>query len=368
MLLFNRFLFLSILLILRLPSIAQDVVIDPLQESKPTTLKIKPAVLPIVYYSPETHFAVGVTGLLLFKTEEQTTRTSFINFLGMFTQRKQRILGTFWSVFTPKEKFFIKGEIYFSKFPDYFYGVGNQTPNEAKESIRYKTFLINNWCLKQIKPHLFFGPQYQFYKVFDIHFPYKSHFNQYNLKSINGSVSSGLGLALVYDSRDHTTNAHTGWYIETSGFNYAQWIGSHYNFTSFLIDVRKYIPLSKKSTLAIALSNNFNIGDVPFKQLAYLGGTRNMRGYYEGRYRDKNSVILQMEYRQNVYKRWGLAVFGSIGNVYSNFRNLTQSNLKYTVGGGLRFTINKKENTNIRFDEGFGAKTRGAYGNFGEAF
>ncbi len=349
--------------------IAQEVIVEPLEENKTDkTERIKPVILPVIYYSPETRTAIGATGLLLFKTEEQTTRTSYIDFLTLITERKQRVFASIWSIFTPKEKFFVKGAIYFSRFPDYFYGIGNQTTNNSREEIRYKTFFVNNWCLRQIKPHLFLGPQYQFYKVFDMHFPDHSHFNPSNLRSFNGSLASGLGLALVYDTRDHTTNAHKGWYMEASGFNYSQVLGSEYNFTSLLIDIRKYIPLGAKSTLAVALVNNFNIGDVPFKQLAFLGGTRNMRGYYEGRFRDKNNIILQMEYRQTVYKRWGFVIFGTLGNVYSNVYNLTHSDLKYTVGAGLRFKINRKENTNLRLDEGLGAKTHGVYGNFGEAF
>jgi hypothetical protein len=348
---------------------AQQVAVEPLEDKKENkTERIQPALLPVLYYSPETRAAVGVTGLLLFKTNEKTARTSYIDFLAMTTRRKQHIFASVWSIFTPGENYFIKGEVYFSKFPDYFYGIGSNTTNDMREEIRYKTFIANDWVLRQIKPHLFIGPQYQLFKVFDTRFPPNSPFNQSNLPGINGSFTSGIGLAMVYDTRNHTTNAHSGWYVEASGYNYSAVTGSNYTFTSMLLDVRKYIPLSAKTTLALALANNFNIGEVPFKQLAFLGGTRNMRGYYEGRFRDKNSVILQAEYRQKVYKRWGFVLFGTVGNVYHSLTGLLHSTLKYTVGTGLRFTINRKENTNLRLDEGVGRNTRGTYGNFGEAF
>ncbi|HSZ71146.1 MAG TPA: BamA/TamA family outer membrane protein, partial [Cytophagaceae bacterium] len=323
---------------------------------------------PVFYYSPETHEAIGITGLLLFKTNEKTARTSYIDFLSLTTRRKQRIAQCMWSVFTPGERFFIKGEAYYSKFPDYFYGIGNQTTTDMREAIRYKTFRTNSWVLHQLKHHLFFGPQYQFYKVFDTHFPTPSQYNVNNLESINGSMTSGVGLAIVYDTRNHTTNAHKGWYMEASSYTYSAVTGSEYTFTSVLLDIRKYIPLSAKATLALALTNNLNFGDVPFKQLAYLGGTRNMRGYYEGRFRDKNGFVLQAEYRQTAYRRWGFVIFGTLGNVYSDLPNLINNAPKYTVGAGLRFKINRKENTNLRVDEGVGMNTRGTYGNFGEAF
>ena len=343
-----------------------DLIEQENNNNKPT--KAKPTVLPIAFYSPETKLAIGATGLLLFKTSDSITRTSFIDFFGLKTQRNQRIYASFWSIFTPRERFFIKGEIYFSKFPDYFYGIGNTSPEISREDIRYKTFFSYNWILKQVKPHLFIGPQYQVYKVFDTHFPMHTIYNKINLDGFNGSFTSGAGLAVVYDTRDHTTNAHMGWYIEASCYFYAKSIGSQYNFSSFILDIRKYIPLNATSTLALALSNSINIGKVPFKQLAFLGGTRNMRGYYEGRYRDNNSIVLQAEYRKKVYKRWGFVVFGTLGKVYKNAKDILQSPLHYTVGTGIRFTINRKENTNLRIDEGVGKQTHGFYGNFGEAF
>lgn len=352
------------------PLLAQSVDLEePIDQIKKNKInKIKPTILPILFYSPETQVAIGATGLLLFKTNDTNARTSYIDFFALTTQRKQRIIASLWSVFTPKEKFFIKGELYYSKFPDYFYGIGNQTSEEMREEIRYKTFFVYNWCLRQLRPHLFFGPQYQLYKVFDTRFPLYSRFNESNLKSFNGSLTSGLGLAFVFDTRDHTTNAHTGWYIEASGYEYANFLGSQYNFTSVLLDIRKYIPINSNATLALAVANNINVGEAPFKQLAFLGGTRNMRGYYEGRYRDNNSIIFQAEFRQKVYKRWGVVVFATAGNVYSNIDDLIHSTIRYTLGTGIRFAVNRKENTNLRLDAGFGEHTHGIYGNFTEAF
>lgn len=44
--------------------------------------------------------------------------------------------------------------------------------------------------------------------------------------------------------------------------------------------------------------------------MAELGGTRSMRGYYEGRYRDKHSLEATVELRQHVWKRNGIVSVG----------------------------------------------------------
>jgi hypothetical protein len=79
-----------------------------------------------------------------------------------------------------------------------------------------------------------------------------------------------------------------------------------------------------------------NIGDVPFNQLAYLGGQTKMRGVFEGYFRDKNLVLLQTEIRQEVWKVFGLVAFSSLGFLGNQSDLIRFNKPKYTYGGGLR--------------------------------
>jgi hypothetical protein len=58
-------------------------------------------------------------------------------------------------------------------------------------------------------------------------------------------------------------------------------------------------------------------GNVPYRMLPTLGGSKYLRGYYKGRFRDKNLILIQQECRMPLYKRLGIAVFGGVGEVAS---------------------------------------------------
>ena len=50
--------------------------------------------------------------------------------------------------------------------------------------------------------------------------------------------------------------------------------------------------------------------------MALLGNSYSMRGYYEGRYRDKHKIEGQVELRQHVWKRNGVVVWIGAGTVF----------------------------------------------------
>ncbi len=94
-----------------------------------------------------------------------------------------------------------------------------------------------------------------------------------------------------------------------------------------------------------------------------------MRGYYEGRYRDKFLMLMQLEYRHMFAKRFGFAVFGGAGNVSEDMLSYNLKDIKYNYGGGLRFRFNEEEKVNLRVDIGIGADgNSGIYFGIEEAF
>jgi hemolysin activation/secretion protein len=102
--------------------------------------------------------------------------------------------------------------------------------------------------------------------------------------------------------------------------------------------------------------------------LASIGGPRFLRGYYRGRFRDKNMMVLQQEFRMPIYKRLGIAAFGGIGSVSNKSKELLKNEVHYNYGIGLRILINKKENANLRVDYGITKDSHGLYIVFAEAF
>jgi hypothetical protein len=109
-------------------------------------------------------------------------------------------------------------------------------------------------------------------------------------------------------------------------------------------------------------------GSPPVYELPAMGGQRIMRGYYQGRYRDKVLFATQAEYRFHLKGRFGAVAFAGVGDVGSRLVDVRIRDLKTSLGGGLRFKFNQVENVNLRMDVGFGRNTSGV--NFGleEAF
>ena len=93
-----------------------------------------------------------------------------------------------------------------------------------------------------------------------------------------------------------------------------------------------------------------------------------MRGYYEGRYRDRQYLAGQAEYRFPLWWRIGGAAFAGMGDVAPDLGSFTFSSLKPSYGLGLRFMINKEEKVNIRLDYAWGKETSGFYLEITEAF
>jgi len=103
--------------------------------------------------------------------------------------------------------------------------------------------------------------------------------------------------------------------------------------------------------------------------MGLLGGAASMRGYYLGRYRDKDMITLQAEYRWvPVLWRLGLAAFAGLSDVAPTLGGFDLGNFKYSYGLGLRFVIDPKQRLHLRLDFGFGKNSSGIYFTAAEAF
>ena len=101
--------------------------------------------------------------------------------------------------------------------------------------------------------------------------------------------------------------------------------------------------------------------------MALLGSSNSMRGYIEGRYRDKHKVEAQVELRQHVWKRNGVVVWAGFGTVFNKFSALRFDRLLPNFGLGYRWEF--KKDVNVRLDYGFGKSgQKGFMFNINEAF
>lgn len=166
-------------------------------------------------------------------------------------------------------------------------------------------------------------------------------------------------------------NVRNGYFAELGLLNYFNKLGSRYHFTGVNTDIRSFKALNKRDVLALQFTGNFYSGNVPFNQMALMGGETIMRGYYFGRYRDKNMLAGQAEYRLLPFpfsKRIGATVFASTAVVAPSISSFRADNLKVSGGAGLRYLLFPKKDIFMRFDVGVTKEGPGFYFFTGEAF
>jgi hypothetical protein len=321
--------------------------------------KNKLLVFPLIALSTETSWVFGVANAFVFKTskKDKKLRTSTMPCGILYTLNNQILVGLGANIFLPKEKYVIRFENTFSRFPDKFWGIGNDTPEEAKESYTFTQFYIDPQLHRKITKDFFIGIGYDFQTVYDIKYEATGNFAKQEVAGIYNRTNyqvSGYSIFFMNDSRNHAYQPDKGYLLRVKFANFNQHVGSNYNFQVIEADYRKYIKVGREQTLALQGLGTFTFGDVPYRSLAVLGGNVIMRGYYSGRYRDKKFIGSQIEYRFPIYKRIAGVGFAGIGQVAAEMGDLGFDRFKVATGAGLRVSVLPKEKLNLRFDVAYG--------------
>lgn len=349
-------------------------VIDSILVRKQDSVKIKKVNFsgyPYAFYSPETQAAIGAGGIFLFYTKSKSNnlRPSKIGFGAHYTTNKQYKFSMNPSIYFNSNNLVVNMPVSFGYTLDKFWGIGNTTKETGTEEYFRQDF---NFQLEiQVPPLLFFadlsGFIFEYKNTTIVEAKDNEFINNETVNGFKGGDVYGLGVNLIWDRRDNLFYPTTGHYQYIKFIVYPE--PSDYVYTTFELDVRIYKKLLKNQVLATNLYLKSVGGNAPFYELAALGGRNRMRGYFQGRYRDRNYVAFQSELRQYFTERFGFVVFGGFGDVGEDLTDLSLKAIKYSVGGGLRYLFNKKENVNLRMDIAFGRDgNTGVYFGIEEAF
>jgi hypothetical protein len=125
------------------------------------------------------------------------------------------------------------------------------------------------------------------------------------------------------------------------------------------MDVRQFVGfLSGRRVLAARVfisASDTKAGQVmPFYLMPTLGGNDTLRGYREYRFRGPDAILLQGEYRWEVWSGLDAALFYDTGKVANRRDDLDFENLERDYGFGFRF--NTDESIIFRVDAGFGSR------------
>lgn len=329
---------------------------------------------PTLAFSPETSWEVGLSSLYIYYARKDTTnRLSEISGFTFYTLKKQYGAWFDHALYSHGNNWSFLGRVRYQNFPLLYYGIGQNTPPQYSATVEASQLQIRERVLKKVASNLFAGPTLDYQRLSSVRFLPHEDVPLTLPAGSEGSSTLGLGAALIYDNRHNVLNVRKGGFAELAVLRYDKGLGSDFSFTSVISDNRVYHSFNQRNVLAAQLFGQFISGDVPFNQLSLLGGDGLLRGYYAGRFRDKNQLAAQVEYRMlplpfGFTKRWGAAVFGGAGSVFDRFQNLKASEFVWSGGAGIRFLLFPKKDIYSRLDLGFTKEGTGIYIFIGEAF
>lgn len=358
--------------------------------------------LPALSYAPETGLTLGVIGYRYLRLGKKypypETKQSAIDFVAVYTTRNQILIESNYDIFTDANKYRIRGFFGYDLYPDRNYGLGNNADALVRDyklkngvvtdstDLNYLDFSIIRLTFKpaimrKVKDKIYAGLR------FDIEYGYNLKYKQDSFAIINGAsglqllqnsnkgLRSGVGLALVYDSRDNILNPRTGSFIDYSTIFYGKFIGSKYAYTFTRLDARKYFNPVKNHTIALRgnlIFSSTKDPTVPIRGMARVGGNDFMRGYFRGTYQDRNLASFEAEYRwpfwnddvsaplYKIWKRLGMVAFISGAQVFGDTGDFSFHKFNYAAGTGLRILFNPQSRVNIRIDYAWGLSDNSA--------
>lgn len=324
-------------------------------------------------YSPEKEFGIGLSAVGLYIADDtmRTAAPSSITVKGYGTSNGS--VGAEIELRSyrnhDRERFYLDAEI--ADAPDKYYGIGVREGYIDHNEVEYDrtSYFIAPRYLWHVAKATYAGIGIDYRRTDSDNLDPQYDQNRSGADGRNGFGRDSQNIALtghwIHDSRDFALNASSGRLVDLSLGVYSEDFGSEEDFQKLKLNYSEYRAIAK-GTLAWQLQAELTHGDVPWDQQALLGGSRKLRGYEEGRYRDNQLLMTQVEWRQPIYGRHGAVVWAGAGTLADEVHELGDNKWLHTVGVGYRFAIKPK--VNIRLDVGFGNSDKGVYFSVNEVF
>ena len=344
---------------------------------KDTTLKSSFVVLPVVSSAPETGLELGGSALYSFYSDTISRNTRVSNIFAYATlttkgQNRLNLSSSYWSV---GNAYHLTGQAGYINFPFDFYGIGNNTVKANADRLGQKRVRITFTAEKKIGKNIYAGLVAGGYDYrFNDQEPTGIFATNLSIEGKHGGTILYVGPTFIFDDRNNNTYTTKGGTL-TSYFNIMNGIGGNSSYSGGFLNVEftHFVALNKKLVLGFDVqSQNLTGSQSPFYLLPALGSDEMMRGYYNGRFRDRNLLAGQTELRYRVSERFGIVSFIGGGEVFH--KDFKFDELKPNYGGGLRYFFDVQKGLSIRVDYGVGEKRpgesrqSGVYVGLGEAF
>ncbi|MBC8423656.1 BamA/TamA family outer membrane protein [bacterium] len=323
---------------------------------------------PFIFYTPETELAGGGTVLVYLRGDDKDERPSVISPIFIYTAKKQTLLYLNGEIYLDEERWRLDVSLGYTRFPDTFWGVGNDAPDDAEEDFTPKRKLASLELRRRVASALYVGGRFEYARRTMLESEAGGLLDTAAIPGARDGSVVTTGLSVTHDDRDSTTFPREGGFQDLELSVSGGALGGDYDYRALSLNLSHYHALSETSVLASRFVAEARSDEPPFDLLGQLGGDTLLRGYYAGRYRDRNLLAAQLEWRGHLWRRLGGVLFAGAGEVSRDPGGFTLDGIHASGGFGLRFLLNKEEGLNLRMDWGFGAGSSGFYMSLGEAF
>ena len=304
------------------------------------------------HYSTDTKLGIGLVAAGLYRANANDTLLppSNVSLFGDVSTVGFYMLGIRGTHIFPQDKYRADYTIYFYSFPCKFWGMGYDMGDDDSNKSDMKRWQARFKAsfLFHMGDNLYLGPMVSYDYVIGRRIERPELLNGMDQHTWN----IGAGFSAVYDTRDVLTYPHRGFYINLSQCFRPRFMGNDYAFSTTELQVDAYQRVWKGAILAEDFRTMLNFGNPSWGMMALLGNSNSMRGYYEGRYRDKHKMDAQVELRQHIWKRNSLTTWVGAGTVFHKFSEMRSRHILPNFGIGYRWEF--KKNVNVRLDYGFG--------------
>jgi hypothetical protein len=377
--------------------------------------RLYPSIIPSIGYTPQNGVVLGVTSLAgIYLGDPGRTTISSLGLVALYTSKNQVILMARENALTDANAWQLLGDYRLLLTNQPTYGLGSSSTQEGTgasvgglgytatvtgaQPMDFNLVRLHQAVLRRVAGPFYLGASYRldrYYAIVDQLLdlgaspPVVTDHHAYSRQFGFGERAygaSGVGLEVLYDTRDSTISAYKGWYLSGSFRTYPTWLGSTQDATFVQAEARTYVGLSSdvpRNVLAFwLLGAGVTSGRMPYLTLPSIGwdyGNRSGRGYIQGRFRGDAEVYGEAEWRFRITSDGFLG-----GNVFANAstfsrpalsgQGITESEEKLFAtirpagGFGLRFMMNREARNAVTVDLGFGQDSFGIYFGAGEVF
>lgn len=320
------------------------------------------------HYASDTGVGLGLVASALYSTDrsDSTLELSNASLYSDVSSKGFLMIGLRSNTFLPRKRYRLDYRLYVYTFPSYLWGFSYpESDNDDNKSKYSRTkFEVMARFLMPLNRYSYLGPiaRYQYVHAYKL----KDHAPTLLVGRPLTVSDVSVGVSYTFDSRDFMLNASRGWFVQADITANPTFLGNNNTYWSGELQVATYRRAWRGAILAGELHTRQSVGSVPWPMLSDVGSSNRMRGYYEGRYRDKNVVDAQVELRQHIWHRNGLVVWLGAAEVFPDYGSLRFRRILPNAGIGYRWQF--KKGVNVRLDYGFSRNGTGFIFNINEAF